>query len=146
MNDEKDILKDFERLKDNKQFGVPKDYFNNLTDNVMDRVKKESDPTIKLNFYQKAKPLLAFAASFTLLAIMAYVAYLIITPNRGLNENEIMAVLEAEIYHIDEEFLYNLATGTHANENTETIELTDEDIIEYLLDEGTDLELLINDN
>ena len=147
-----DILKKFESLKKNDQFKVPDGYFDKLPGNVMDRIKQEEGVDLgkQTNETRSKRPVislvrnqLAIAASFAALFLLAYTAIRIIAPqapNNALSEIEIIASLEAEIHDLDEVYLYNLVFSNETISKDETIELSDQEIMNYLIEEGVDLD------
>ena len=150
MAKEKDIFKKLESLKDNSQFKVPDGYFENLPGKIMDSVQdnqNEVQESEKRPVFIIIRNQLAIAASFAALFLLAYSAIKIIAPDKSsdnLTENEIFASLESELFELDETVLFNLAN----NESIESIEtngLTEQEIIDYLIEEGDELDLSIND-
>jgi hypothetical protein len=152
MAEQKDILKKLDALKNNEQFKVPDGYFDSLAGNVINRIKDKEKEEHRLETTQRpviklVRNQLAIAASFAVLFLLAYTAIKFIVPDnaqQGLTENEIFASLESELMELDEAYLYNLATEEATTGISET-ELTDEEIIDYLIEEGTDIDFTIND-
>ena len=88
---------------------------------------------------------MAIAASFAALFLLAYTAVKIIAPDKsssGLTENEIYAALESDIHYIDEVLLFNMAYEEEKTISSDDYEFSDEEIIEYLTEEGVDLDNL----
>ncbi len=147
MEDNNDILKQFEELKDNKHFGVPEGYFEEFPNKIRQRISTEKSKE-KVSLYKQLRPQLALAASFAALFVLAYAAFSILTPKKDyvyLSENEIITSLESDIFEIDES---ELITALNTNEEVELItdyNLTEDEIIEYLTDEGEDFGTLISD-
>jgi hypothetical protein len=151
MAKDKDILNELDSLKGNREFRVPEGYFNELPERVLNRIieeealdkKLKKSPIIKLVWNQ-----LAIAASFAALFLLSYTAIRYIMPDRSkdtLTQNEIYASLELQICDLDETYLYNLASGEVSENSSAPSELTDEEIITYLLEEGADLNLTTTD-
>lgn len=149
MASEEDILKKFDKLKDNKQFAVPDDYFESFADKVMSKIeaidKPESKPIIRMVTIRKT---LSWAASLTALFLLTYAAISILLPSvktNNLSENEIIAALEKDLYYIDEIDLYSMVEETQQEASLENADLTEEEIINYLIEEGSDIDLLNTD-
>ncbi|HBH47200.1 MAG TPA: hypothetical protein DDX98_01080 [Bacteroidales bacterium] len=150
MAKEKDILKKLERLKDNAQFAVPENYFEKLPGSIMERIKSEEaskQVEIKRPVIKLIRNQLAIAASFAALALLAYTAIKIIAPDKQSDHlplDDIYASLEQEVHELDEVFMYDLV-NTESLNNANTPELSEQDIIEYLMEEGADLDLSLTD-
>lgn len=148
-----DILKKLDQIKNNDQFKVPEGYFDRLSGNIMNRIKEDEAGTIAEETSGKTSPKrsviylvrnqLAIAASFAALFLLAYTAIKIIVPQSPklqLSENEIIASLEAEIHDIDEVLLYDLAYENTPAQEVETFELSEQEIMDYLMEEGADID------
>lgn len=151
MTSEKDILKKLDKLKDNKQFAVPDGYFESFADKMMDRINiehsndQEHAKVIRLSGLRKT---LAWAASLAAMFLLAYTGISILGPSSGtklLPESEVMAALESEIHEIDEAQLYYLLEENTKETSLEETDLTEEEIINYLIEEGVDIDLLNTD-
>jgi hypothetical protein len=149
MTKDKDILKQLEGLKNNAPFDLPEDYFNKLPSRVMNRIRKEEyTASKKPSAFKIVRNQLAFAASFAALVALAYTAIKIIAPetnDNSLTTNEIIASLETDIYDLDETDLYKLAFEEEGESELQNTELTDQEIIDYLLEAGDDLDYTFND-
>lgn len=147
MQEKKDILKKLDSIKKNQQFGVPDDYFNNFNSRLADKIKNQQKEE-KKSLFQIIKPQLAVAASFAALFLLAYTVFNVLIPEKRdivLSESEIYATLENEIDDIDENMLIQ---QIEYNENTEVysdIDLTEQEILEYLSNESLDDNILLND-
>ena len=146
MDGQKDILKKFESLKDNKQFEVPVGYFDSLPDKIMERIHEQDEKQApKRPLFSMVRNQLAIAASFAALFLLAYTAIKLIAPDDAseiLTESEIFAALESDIYYLDETYLYTITTADEQISISDNIKLTDEEIIEYLTEEGMDIDNL----
>jgi hypothetical protein len=149
MASEKDILKKFDKLKDNKQFAVPDNYFETFADKVMDKIESaeqdEQKPTISMVTVRRT---LSWVASLAALFLLAYAGISILVPSAKtelLSENEIIAALENDIYYLDEIQLYNMIEVSHQESISEEVELTEEEILNYLIEEDSDIDLLNTD-
>ena len=136
MAEKDDIFKQLGHLKENRQFRVPDGYFGTVTDKIMTKVEESEKPATKPSFIRLIRPQLAVAASFAALFLLAYTVINIIIPEEeeSLAKNEIIAALEHEVYDLDEEYLFDLVYSPQT-ENA-TINLSEEEIIQYLIDEG----------
>lgn len=147
MEDKKENLKQFEELKDNVQFGVPKGYFDEFPEKIKQRISEE-EITAKVSVFRQLRPQLALVASFAALFILAYAVFSIIDSDKNqflLSEHEIIRSLESDIFEIEES---ELAVALASNDDVELLSeynLTEEEIMEYLNDEGEDLGILISD-
>ena len=148
MADNKEILTKLDSLKNKSQFKVPEGYFDKLPDSIMNRINEEEKQLTatepKHSIFSLFKNQLAIAASFTALFLLAYTAITIMAPESEesmLSESEIYASLEAEITELDEDYLYNLAYNSPTTDITEEIELSEQEIIDFLIEESAELEL-----
>lgn len=148
MADKENILKELEKLKNHKQFTVPEGYFNQLSGELRDRIKEEEENnSIQLEpkspLFTLVKNQLAIAVSFAALFLISYTAIKFIVPesnNNSLSNNEIYASLQVDISELDEEYLFSLAYADAPETGDENV-LTDQDIVNFLLEEGIELEL-----
>lgn len=147
MSSDKDILKKFEPLKDNKQFSTPQGYFDSFADRLMQNIEStESDVQIKTHSFSFMK-VLAVAASLAALFLLTYTSISIVSTDstgKTLSENEIMAMLESDIYEIDENYLIDQFVISDQSITSDEINLTEEEIITYLIEEGADVDLTGN--
>lgn len=149
MASEEDILKKFNKLKDNKQFAVPDNYFESFADKVMDKIdvaeKPVQKPIIRMS---TVRTTLSWAASLAALFLLAYAGISILVPSvktELLSETEIYAALENDVYYLDDTQLYSLIEGTQNETLSEDIELTEEEILNYLIEEDSEIDLLNTD-
>ena len=144
MPEEKDILKEFEKLKSNEQFKVPEGYFDNFPGQVMEKIKASEEKPERPGLWFTIRPQLALAASFVALFMLAYTGFKLFMPEKSTNtlpESEIVATLENEIYDLDESYMIDLIETGKTEPVIDNAGLTKEEIMDYLMEEGNDLDL-----
>jgi len=144
MPDDKNILKEFEKLKGNEHFGVPAGYFDSLPDKIMSKINAAEEEPARISLWRTIKPQLALAASFVALFMLAYTGFKIFMPEKSTNvlpESEVLATLENEIYDIDESLIFELLETGSSEPIIDEGDLTDEEIMNYLTNEGSDIDL-----
>lgn len=121
-----------DKLKEKKPFRVPDDYFDNLTDRIIENVeKKENEEKVKM--LPLMKSFLWMAASFLfILTIGKIIVPYFSDPSQKLSGDVVAqsgvvdTVVEEDIFDFSGDF-----------------EPSVEDIVEYLSEEGVDGELLL---
>lgn len=129
-----------EDLKSN--FQIPEDYFKNLPGLVQNRiVKLENNPVKRTNIILHPAFKIAVAA---VLVILLYVT--VVNKNRifsdSFNDLEMVDIIENYAFSMDEDFILSyieFETDLYAEE-----EETDDEMINYLIDQGIEIEELIN--
>ena len=148
MPEEKDILKEFEKLKSNEHFKVPDGYFDNLPGQIMDKIKASEEKPEQPGLWVTIRPQLALAASFVALFMLAYTGFKLFLPEKSANtlsESEIVATLENEIYDLDESYMIDLIETDNKEPVIDNARLTKEEIMDYLMEEGDDLDLSLTE-
>lgn len=143
MEPTNNIKKELDKLKDNSQFNIPGDYFEKLPGNIMDKIKQNETRLKNPGIIRRLKPYLAVAASIAAIILIAYPVMDMVKKKNSnyIPEDEIMLALESEIYYLDESFMLNMMEDNSIL-NVYDIELSDEDIIKYLTENGSDLDYL----
>ncbi len=148
MPENNDILKKLEVLRDNKQFNVPEGYWEEFDHKVREKIASEDHLKTK-NLIRTLRPQLALAASLAALFILSYSVFKILIPekeNETLSENEIYATLENELYDIDESTLYEYLKDNGTRQATYSdFELTEQEILDYLAEESSDMDLYLDE-
>lgn len=128
---------DLMKNKDKEAFKVPDGYFEDLTDNIMEKVKTRKIPK-KTSLFTLVRPHLMMAASMTVFVIISYTLLKMVLPS--VNNTETYSELAfIENYlgdELEEAELYNLLdkADTETGEADElSLEESDE-IIDFLID------------
>lgn len=126
---------DFEGLDKTNPFKAPEGYFDSLTDRIMDKVEEEGRVKPATKVIRLLKPVLAMAASFTLIFMLIYFPVKTWGPNLASNDNE----------QIDEQILDYYFFSDHeiaASFDDELEETYNDEVIEMvLLASVSDMEL-----
>lgn len=126
-------------------FRVPEGYFNNLRENVMDKIRAEETPEIISHKKEKIhlRPYLSLAATISGLALIIYILLQVIVGNR-MEENSLydMAILERTGITNDEAMVLE----AYAYEEESTYSDWDKQAMVYLSSNEVDLMLLLESN
>jgi len=136
-------MSELKKIKQQKAFKVPENYFSVLEDKVMDRIEPKEEVQ-KINWFDRIVYQLQLRFSIPT-AMVAGLALIIIYINLD-QEKEKMIFSDAEIKNylieeyddqVEEELLAMNFQEAEAN-----YEMSDEDIIEFLAEEEVDLEII----
>ncbi len=148
MAENNNKLNKLELLKKNEQFKVPDGYFEMLPNRIMERISESetSHEAIghkmpKIVQWRKFVAVAASVAAITVLSLTMIKTYINAQNNKDLSEPELFAYIENEIHGFDDAELYDLTQTTQQIPSKEEINLTREEILEYLSQEGSDFEL-----
>ncbi len=144
MKQDKDIKHTIPQEPGNP-FRVPDGYFNNLRENVMDRIRAEETPEIISHKKEKIhlRPYLSLAATISGLALIIYILLQSIVGSR-VEENGLydLAILEKTGITNDEAMLME----AYAYEEESAFSDWDEQAMVYLSSNEVDLMLLLESN
>ena len=140
------IAPNLSKIKKDKHFKIPEDYFDRFPARMSDKIHAEKDT----GFYKKhvliLKPYLAIAALFIGMVIIGKITYDVLntgSTNTELGSDEIAALIDDDIYHYSEEIILNVIYMSDSKSEDAGINSNDEDltneIIDYLIDENIDV-------
>lgn len=151
MTSEKDIFNDLEQLKDNSHFKVPDNYFDSFADMVVDKLPPTGKSKKTVFNISRIRTTLTWAASLAALFFIAYAGIGIllsdVNKNITLAENDIFLALEEDIYSLDEIILFDFIQEKQPNTTSvkKQANLTEEEIIDYLIETDANMELVNED-
>jgi hypothetical protein len=121
-------------------YKVPEDYFENFSVRLSDRIHEKKSPEFAGRLIPALKPYFAIAVVTVIILVM--VRIFIIHPGRsdmnGLKGYEITASVEDNLYYYSEEAIIE-AVYPVSESSTSGEVLTNEEIIEYLINEDISL-------
>ncbi len=146
MDELKNMAPNLSKIKKETPYRVPDDYFDNFASRLDEKISSQNEQERRKNIFIVAKPYLAVAASIAVLMIIAFSVFRIVeikhTPD-VLTKDEIMAYIKDDIYDYDETTIVeNLSSE---NVTSPKNELSDQEIIEYLQNEGVDVSTISNE-
>jgi hypothetical protein len=147
MDELKKIAPELSKLEKRNPFGVPENYFDDFSARL--HVKLEAEKSILPNqqnrIIQFLKPALGLAASFALIFMLVYWPLKSFTPNEVANntnptpKNEITDIqYRSMVEGIDENSFYALL-----DQPAQTVEISDDDLVNYLSSNISDYDLYI---
>lgn len=83
-------------------FKTPDGYFDTLSDNIMDKIENEITIKPATKMIRLLKPLLAMAASFTIIFMLIYFPLKTFGPQFGLNQKIELETEYIDIYHFND--------------------------------------------
>ncbi|MBN2521443.1 MAG: hypothetical protein JXB17_13095 [Bacteroidales bacterium] len=125
-------------------FKVPEGYFDSLSDNI---IKKINHPQLtKQKVFFLSRNIFKYAASFIGFVFILFSAYYFysIRYNPEVTTDDIALYLNSQGYEVSETD-YLSASKNSENEVIKNSELSDEDVIDYLLTENIDYYTIINE-
>ena len=139
-------MKENRAYTENKGFKIPESYFEDFTENLMQEIGK-SEQGKKTQFITMAKPHLMLAASMIAIVIVSYTLLKTFLPGIEsqyipINQSELAEYL---IEDISDQELYDALYEMDNNEIEDLAfsRLSDETIIEYLIDSDIGLDAII---
>ncbi|MDE7127661.1 MAG: hypothetical protein K2O58_07195 [Bacteroidales bacterium] len=137
-NSGKDILANAKELKQ-MPYSTPAGYFENFAVDLRktERQKHGSKVCLEMPVFRKLSPYLAMAAMFAVIAAAGTALMRSILPQDDLQEDGSMAYIDLIPVTEPDALYYSY--------NYEFDEISDDDLIEYLIYDGTDLELFNNE-
>lgn len=142
MNEYKNIEFNYSEKNLKANFKVPEGYFENLPGRIQNRIGKLEKVTLnKRSFFLFSPYRIAAAAIFVALLFVT-----VLNKDRifsdSFNNSEIAEIIEDYAYLIDEEFILSYIeseTDLYSEE-----EGTDDEMINYILDQGIEVESILN--
>lgn len=117
-------------------FKTPDNYFESLTDRIMDKVDSEAKITVDRKIVRFTKPMLAFAASFVIIFTLIYIPVKIFNPKTTSQQNTSKEIDLMNYYYLnDQDVMYTSEEVPENNYNDEVMEM-------ILLASVSDIELL----
>ena len=144
MDELKNIAPELSKLKKEKVFGTPKNYFDDFSARMHTKIEHEKQPEKeqKPRVFQLFKPALGLVASFALIAMLVYV------PLKLFVKQDLPELAE-NIDYTDSDFKHLMASMDESTffaileegEETENNGFTDEDLQVYVNANFTDYEI-----
>ena len=132
----------------------PEGYFENLSNTVMDKIRaipeKEKKSSARIVQFINVRNMAIAAAAAIFLAFVPYIKSVFNTPANPIQTSFNQIIEETDLTdfdtYADEDDLYDMlaAEGIYTLLNTES--LTDDEIIEYLIHEGYDEDLILENS
>lgn len=147
MPDINEPLKKLDALKNNSQYTVPDGYFEEFSEKLREKITIDENQAER-SFIQILKPQLALVASFAALFLLAYSVFKVFIPEKEnllLSEQEIYATLENELDDIDDATIIQYLDNNTKEQSYTDFNLTEQEIMEYLSEESSDMDLYINE-
>jgi hypothetical protein len=147
MPDINEPLKKLDALKDNSPYAVPEGYFEGVPEKLREKIIINEKQAEK-NLIRILKPQLALVASFAALFLLAYSVFKVFIPekeNLSLSKQEIYATLENELDDIDDATLVQYLDNNTKEQSYTDFNLTEQEIMEYLSEESSDMDLNLNE-
>jgi len=141
MNNDNQNIDDYlKEQTDKTPFELPEGYFDTFSDRLNSRMEEgEGEIPTKKSILRILKPILLLAAAMLLLVFIV---------NKGLNFLDINKPLEIALTTEQNEILeldwLDIGDDLFLNETLATFELTDDDLIEYLVDDDIDLSEIVD--
>lgn len=134
------MMKSIEKKERKNPFSVPEDYFEKVTEGLIDSVK-ETETGEKRSIITLMKPHLTFAAAMIALVIISYTGLRLILPSDRQGYHDIADLTE----YLSSEVSQDLIIEEIVALNDEYIpeELPAGEIVDYLLENGVDFNLLV---
>ena len=133
-------MKDLKEITDKNPFKVPENYFEELSRKIIS-VTAGSEPQKKPEgSYHRLRPFMAIAASFLILALLSYTALRLFLPADKIPEMPEISLQEFSDTYLNDIDIFTLEEGVAPIASYDRIpDVTDSDIIDYLILENIDL-------
>jgi len=133
------------KIDKKRPFKVPEEYFENFSVRLSERIHEEKSPEISGRLIPVLKPYFAIAALavIILVAVQIFIFHPGKTDINNLKGYEISANIEDNIYYYSEEAIVD-AVYPDVESSAPEEELTNEEIIEYLINEDISLTDILN--
>jgi hypothetical protein len=122
-------------------FRVPENYFDTLSDRILDTISKSESTSIKPVYQINWIKQIAVAASIVGIIFVSYSGYKFFNKTENINNQEIAQIIDttdAEYSFVDEDNIVEAIT----TEIPVTENLEGDDIISYLVEDGVDENLI----
>lgn len=138
-------MDEFENIKNKNNFSVPKDYFDYLPVEIMDKIHMESKQKTYFYFF---KPSITIPSLAVLSAVIIFLVFFfnkdIPSNELVLSETEVRQIINNhELYNIDETSITEQYLSLNISNDNE-MNISDEEIKSYL-EENTDVTNIINE-
>lgn len=139
--------KEFNEIPRGNPFSVPGGYFENFTEQMQKNIKSlEENKTKKITFWKSAKNQLALAAGFLVFVSISYaVMHFVVDGDSSSQPSTSLYadILESEIENYDTYLL--MEAYSHSKEEANTEQQLKDEVIDYLINEGIEIEMIINE-
>jgi len=133
-------MKDLKEITDNNPFKVPDNYFEELNDRIISVTAGSETQKKPVGSQYRLRPFLAIAASFLVLTLLGYTALRIFRPEEKIPSMPVLSLQELSETILNDIDIYTLEEGAVSLALFERIpDVTDSDIIDYLILENIDL-------
>ncbi len=129
------IAPELNKLRKENPFAVPVDYFQELPQSIQQSISKEKKPSPVVSFFSNPRFVLSGITTFLVIIFAGYF-YFIKEASNGLNNQDWVMDELAWYSDYQTDVYYDMVLSLEDNQVEETpdLDLTDEQIIDYLLD------------
>lgn len=150
MSNLKKIAPELSKMKKELPFGVPKNYFDDFSARLHQRIEAEKHPAspIQNPVIRYLKPVLGLAASFALIFMLVYWPIKTFMPRMVKTNTYIEQSSNEDIYlsfleELDENSFFSLLHEAGNNGETTTAGFNDEELLSYISSNVSDYEIYI---
>jgi len=155
MHEPGKIGKELSKIKKDRPFGIPENYFDNFYDRLINNIHKEdiSRETSREKVIKLIKPALQVAASLAIIAMIIYGAVYYLLPESLTDynaSNEITMTEEDRIFslieNIDENSFFTLIRGSSSTEESAEKQINNDELLNYLSCNISEYEIFIEND